>query len=57
MKIKLLHDAAVRFPAGTVLDVPEGEAKKLIAFNNAEEAKETPKKKPAKETPKKKPAK
>lgn len=49
MKIRLLHDAAVRFPAGTVLDVPEGEAKKLIAFNNAEEAKkETPKKKPAK---------
>jgi hypothetical protein len=50
MKIRLLHDAAVRFPAGTVLDVPEGEARKLIAFNNAEEAKE-------KETPKKKPAK
>lgn len=48
MKIKLLHDAAVRFPAGTVLDVPEGEAKKLIAFNNAEEAKETPKKKTGK---------
>lgn len=36
MKVKLIHDTLVRMASGTVLDVSEAEAKRLIAFNNAE---------------------
>lgn len=39
MKIKLTHDTAVRFEKGTVLEVSDTEAARLIAFNNAEEVK------------------
>lgn len=35
MKIELLHDTVVRFPAGAVLDVSEHEARRLLALNNA----------------------
>lgn len=35
MKIELLHDTAVRFAKGTVLEVSDAEASRLIAFNNA----------------------
>ena len=35
MKIELLHDTAVRFAKGTVLEVSDSEASRLIAFNNA----------------------
>lgn len=45
MKIKLKHDTIVRFPKDTVLDVSEEEAKRLIAFGNAEKVEEKPKKK------------
>ena len=36
MKVKLTHDTSVRYPMGTVLDLPEEEAKRLISLNNAE---------------------
>lgn len=48
MKVKLLHNVAVRFSEGTVLEVSDEEGKRLIAFKNAEavtEKKETKKKK------------
>lgn len=46
MKIKLTHDTSVRFSAGTVLEVEEAEAKRLMAFNNAIKVnEEEPKKK------------
>jgi len=35
MKIELLHDTVVRFAKGTVLEVSDAEASRLIAFNNA----------------------
>ena len=35
MKVELLHDTAVRFVKGTVLEVSDAEASRLIAFNNA----------------------
>ena len=35
MKIKLTNDTIVRFAKGTVLEVSEEEASRLIAFNNA----------------------
>lgn len=38
MKVKLLHDTTVRFAKGTVLEVSEQEASRLIAFNNAVKA-------------------
>lgn len=34
--IRLKHDTFVRFSCGTVLEVPDSEASRLIAFNNAE---------------------
>ena len=40
MKIKLTNDVAVRFAKGTVLEVSDAEASRLIAFNNAVEVKE-----------------
>lgn len=41
MKIRLTHDTAVRYKAGTVLEVEDQEALRLIAFNNAEKVEET----------------
>lgn len=35
MKIKLTNDTVVRFVKGTVLEVSDQEASRLIAFNNA----------------------
>ncbi len=35
MKIKLTNDTIVRFVKGTVLEVSDQEASRLIAFNNA----------------------
>lgn len=35
MKIELLHDTTVRFAKGTILEVSDQEASRLIAFNNA----------------------
>lgn len=39
MRIKLLHDAVVRFPSGSELEVSEEEGKRLIAFGNGVEVK------------------
>lgn len=39
MIVKLLHDTIVRMKAGTILDLPDEEAKRLISFNNAKEEK------------------
>ena len=36
MTVRLTHDTIVRFEAGTVLEVSEKEASRLIAFGNAE---------------------
>lgn len=35
MKVKITRDTIVRMPAGTVVDVPDDEGKRLIAFGNA----------------------
>lgn len=40
MKVKLTHDTAVRFAKGTVLEVSEQEALRLIAFKSAEKVTE-----------------
>jgi hypothetical protein len=51
VKVVLTHDTIVRYKAGTVLDVEETEAKRLIEFNNAvavAEEKKTAKKKAGK---------
>ena len=48
MKVELLHDTAVRFAKGTVLEVSDAEASRLIAFNNAVEVKAKAEAKPAK---------
>lgn len=50
MKIELLHDTVVRFPAGAVLDVSDDEARRQLALNNAVIV---PEKKPAPKKPKK----
>lgn len=52
MKIRLTHDTVVRFSQGTILEVDEAEAKRLIAFNNAQEIEEEPKKKTTKKAAK-----
>ena len=57
MKVELTRDTAVRFAKGTVLEVSEQEASRLIAFNNAVEVKAKAEAKPAEEKPEKKPAK
>lgn len=51
MKVKLTNDTVVRFAKGTVLEVSDQEASRLIAFNNAVEVKEAAAK-PAKKTKK-----
>lgn len=44
MQIKLLHDTLVKFQKDVILEVPEEEARRLIAFKNAVEEKSAPKK-------------
>lgn len=46
MIVELLHNTAVRFPKGAIVEVDETEAKRLIAFNNAKEVTTEPKRKP-----------
>lgn len=48
MKVKLIRDAAVKLPAGTVIEVEEREAERLRAFEFAVPDEEKPKKKAAK---------
>ena len=48
MKVKLTNDTVVRFSKGTVLEVSDQEASRLIAFNNAVEVKAKAETKPAK---------
>lgn len=48
MKVKLTNDTIVRFARGTVLEVSEQEASRLISLNNAVEVKEKAEAKPAK---------
>lgn len=49
MKVELINDTVVRFAKGTVLEVSDEEASRLIAFNNAVKAKaEKAEAKPAK---------
>lgn len=43
MKVRLIHSTVVRFEEGTVVDVTEQEAKRLIAFNLAKVEEEKPK--------------
>lgn len=45
MKVKLTRDTIVRHKAGEILDVAPEEARRLIAFGNAAEEKETAPKK------------
>lgn len=54
--IRLKHDTSVRFGRGTVLEVSDAEASRLIAFGNAELIAEKAVKAPAEtaEKPKKK---
>ena len=40
MKVVLTNDTAVRFAKGTVLEVSDKEASRLVAFKLAEEVKE-----------------
>ena len=48
MKVRLTREAAVKLPAGTVIEVTEREAKRLRAFGFAVPEEEKPKKKAAK---------
>lgn len=48
MKVQLTREAAVRLPAGTVIEVTEREAARLRAFRLAVPEEEKPKKKTAK---------
>lgn len=48
MKVRLTREAAVRLPAGTVIEVTEREARRLRALWLAEPVEEKPKKKAAK---------
>ena len=47
MKVRLIRDAAVKLPAGTVIEVNEREAERLRAFGFAVPEEEKPKKKKA----------
>lgn len=51
MKVRLTSDTIVRFAKGTVLEVSDQEASRLIVLNNAVEVKEV-EAKPAKKTKK-----
>lgn len=54
MKVKLINDTVVRFAKGTVLEVSDEEASRLIAFNNAKKVEEKKAEaKPAKKSAKK----
>lgn len=48
MKVELTNDTIVRFAKGTVLEVSEEEASRLIAFNNAVKVEEKKAAKPKK---------
>lgn len=48
MKVKLIREAAVKLPSGTVVEVTEREASRLRAFGFAVPEEEKPKKKAAK---------
>jgi hypothetical protein len=48
MKVKLTNDTIVRFARGTVLEVSEQEASRLISLKNAVAVKEKAEAKPAK---------
>ena len=50
MKVEILRDTIVRFPAGAVIDVADDEGARLISFGNA--AKVKPAEKPAKKSKK-----
>ena len=53
MKVELKHDTVVRFAAGSIVEVTEAEAKRLVAFGNASFiVDEKPAEKPAKKTKK-----
>lgn len=52
MKVKLTNDTIVRFAKGTVLEVSEQEASRLIAFNNAVKVETKAEAKPAKKAKK-----
>lgn len=39
MKVEILRDTIVRFPAGSVIEVADAEGKRLISFGNAAEVK------------------
>lgn len=53
MKVELTRDSVVRFAKGTVLEVSDSEASRLIAFNNAVEVKAKAEKAEAKPAKKK----
>lgn len=53
MKVKLTNDTIVRFARGTVLEVSDAEASRLISLNNAVKVKEKAEAKPAKAKKKK----
>lgn len=53
MKVKLKRDTSVRFSAGTVLEVSDQEASRLVAFGNAELVEEKPKEPETKRSTKK----
>lgn len=48
MKVELTNDTIVRFAKGTVLEVSDEEASRLIAFNNAVKVEEKMAAKPKK---------
>lgn len=41
IKVEITHDTIVRFAKGSVIEVSENEALRLIAFGNAKEVKPT----------------
>lgn len=52
MLVKLTNDTIVRFAKGSVLEVSDQEASRLIAFNNAVKVEKKVEAKPAKKTKK-----
>ena len=56
MKVKLTNDTVVRFAKGSILEVSDQEASRLIAFNNAVEVEKKAEAKPAKKSKAKKSA-
>lgn len=48
IKVEILRDTIVRMPKGATIEVTDEEAKRLAAFGNAKEVKETKKRGAAK---------